>query len=116
MIEGRDRFDNFKFIDKIKNKEYYHSTDIVADRTIVDSEEYGVYYGDTSGGNVTVTLPTLADNKDKRIIFMKVSATSSYIIDGEGAETINGAANVTLIANRSTIDIRAGTAEWYRFE
>ena len=50
-----------------------------------------------SSGDVTVTLPTAAANTGRVITIKKVDAgTGAVIIDGEGAETIDGAATTTI--------------------
>lgn len=52
---------------------------------------------DASGGNKTITLPTAADNAG-RIITVVVAVepgANNVVVDGEGAETINGAATKT---------------------
>lgn len=66
--------------------------------TLADNDGIGFLRCDTSSAAITVNLPTAADNKD-RVIFIKNSDTGAngkdLTIDGEGAETIDGAATKT---------------------
>lgn len=60
---------------------------------ILDDDGYNlIVCGGTLAADRTVTLPTLADNLDRVLQFVNLSPSGSYewIIDGEGAETING--------------------------
>jgi len=62
---------------------------LTASYTILD---YGPNFFDidSSGGDVTATLPTLADNYGRLLTFHLTDATNTGILDGEGAETIDG--------------------------
>lgn len=51
---------------------------------------------DASGGIFTVTLPPAADNKGLLLYIQRTSAANNVTIDGNGSETINGSATVTL--------------------
>jgi hypothetical protein len=68
-----------------------------ADYTILDNDSYAVIGMTTAGTNRTVTLPTAADNTHRVITIKKLdTGTGTTIIDGEGAETIDGATTFTL--------------------
>jgi hypothetical protein len=68
---------------------------------------------DTTAGSVTLTLPTLASTTDgTEYIFEKAAAGNSMIIDGNGAETIEGAANVTRTDIYSVVHIRKMGSVW----
>jgi len=74
---------------------------------------YGVA---SAGGNVTVTLPPVADADaaaGRVVTIFKVDAANDVIIDGDGAETINGAATITMSSQYDyRILFQAGGA-WY---
>ena len=65
------------------------------------------------GAAATITLPTLADNLG-RIITIILGATpgNNVVVDGEGAETINGVATLTNATQYSYLKLLAVTAEW----
>ena len=61
---------------------------ITAAYTVQDSDRNPVIFADTVGGNITVTLPTAADNALKLVTVIKTSNSNTLTIDGEGAETL----------------------------
>jgi hypothetical protein len=98
-----------------------HDLDIYADHrhptytvtsatTAVAGRRYSV---DTTAGSVTVTLPTLASSADgSEFEFYKPIAANSMVIDGAGAETIEGGANVTRTAQYAFVKIRKAATVW----
>lgn len=67
---------------------------------------------DTTGGDITVNLPTLADNLGRPLHFLKIVAANIATLDGEGAETIDGVTTHIMYRNRRAVDIEARAAEW----
>lgn len=68
---------------------------------------------DTTGGSVTVTLPALASvASGHTFTFWKSVAANSMVIDGNAAEQIEGAANITRTAQYSVVQIRKVGAVW----
>ena len=61
---------------------------ITAAYTVKDSDRNPVIFADTVGGNITVTLPTAADNALKLVTVIKTSNDNVLTVDGEGAEVI----------------------------
>lgn len=55
---------------------------------------------DSSGGAVTITLPTAVGNDGRRVTVKKIDAgtTNNVTLDGAGAETIDGTATVDIVA------------------
>jgi hypothetical protein len=72
------------------------------------SASWGEYIDvDSSGGAVTITLPTLASGIDgtgrgRAITVFLSTAGNTVTIDGNGSETVNGAANQTMSVQYST--------------
>ena len=64
--------------------------------TIGDSGYFVFHIGDAAG-NQTVVLPTAADNIGRALLFVITEdpGDNSFIIDGEGNETVGGAATKT---------------------
>lgn len=67
-----------------------------ADYTLTDTDPDLVFVT-TADTDRTITLPTAADNAGRLVLVKKVdSGTGTVIVDGEGAETIDGATTVTV--------------------
>lgn len=91
--------------------------DKTADYTITDGDGYSVIsVSDTPGsgtGTSTVTLPTLADNQNRRLIIKNITSDQgTVLVDGEGAETIDGLTNVSLDFKNSYIELQAMSGDW----
>ena len=69
-----------------------------ADYTVLDADGFGVVTCAPAGSTSrTITLPTASDNTDRKICIKRTTAnTGKVIIDGEGAETIDGSTTYTL--------------------
>lgn len=89
-------------------------TALTAD-TLLDNDDYVVEL-DATGGAFTMTLPAVATVLEgKRYIFKKVDASVNAItLDGNGAETIDGAAtNATALAAQwDKVEIISNGTEW----
>lgn len=91
----------------------YQTLAVIADYTITDILLYNTFLVNPTAGDVTITLPTLADNLN-RTIKVKVSHLGGLVtIDGEGAETIDGETTVNLVNQYDYIEIIAGSTEWH---
>lgn len=79
-----------------------------ADYTVTDVDGYTLILMSTGNTNRTVTLPTVSDNSSRQIKIKKVdSGTGQVIVDGEGAETIDGATTYTMYVQYDEITIQA---------
>lgn len=80
----------------------------------VDPDELGYLYNiDTSGGSVTVTLPSVAAAGDgARVTIRKATASNSVVIDPADSETVNGAATHTLSAQYDNVTLVSDGATW----
>ena len=92
-------------------------TDINAvsgDYTVTDTDGYRHIHVTTSTTDRTITLPTAADNTDRMLSVLKVDSDSGTVtIDGEGAETINGASNFILTSINDKATIVCDGSGWY---
>lgn len=93
-----------------------HRTDILSKSgaytaTITDD----IIKGDTSGGAFTITLPAVATATGKILTFIRTGAgVNALTIDGNGAETIDGAAtNATMDAQYDSLTILCDGTEWF---
>lgn len=74
----------------------------------------GVILVDSTAGNTTVTLPAVADvPAGKLITVKKLVAANDVVVDGAGAETIDGAATKTLSAQYATLKVISDGTEWH---
>ena len=69
---------------------------------------------DANSAAVTVTLPTAASKEGSQIIVKKIDASVNAVtVEGDAAETIDGAANQSLIAQYDSITIASDGIEWW---
>ena len=85
-----------------------------ADYTITDTDGVSGILMTTGASTQTVTLPTAADNTGRVIEFVKVdSGAGTFVIDGEGAETINGATTLTIEKQYSSVTLICNGSAWF---
>lgn len=81
--------------------------------TITDVDGYGVFLLTAGVSNRTITLPTASANTNRKIVFKKVdSGVGQIIVDGEGAETIDGVANFLLVDQDDYVAVVCSGTEW----
>jgi len=73
-----------------------HSTS--ADYTILDSDGYDAILVTTSTSDITITLPTAADNTGRVITIHKIdTGTGKVIVDGEGSEQVGYGSSLSFV-------------------
>lgn len=77
----------------------------------VDST-HNVIKGNTSAGDVTITLPAASNATNRIYTFIKTAAANTLTIDGDGAETINGSATLAYTNQYSRLTIVSNGTEW----
>jgi hypothetical protein len=70
--------------------------------------------GDTTLGNIEADLPAAVDCADKGFLFKKTAAANQFILDPNGAETIDNAASFALKQLNETLGLFSNGAEWYK--
>lgn len=84
--------------------------------TSVQTGAYSAAWGETvrvdpSGGAFTVTLPTAAGNAGRRLTVKNVTDdTTAVTCDGDGAETVDGAADATISTARGSLTFESDGA------
>lgn len=68
---------------------------------------------DTSSASATHTLPPVASNAGKHVIFKKTSASNTLTIDGYGSETIDGQSSIILYDNYEVVHLYCDGTAWY---
>jgi hypothetical protein len=69
------------------------------------------YVIDCTSGTFTVTLPP-SSGRTGRILIIKNSGAGTITVDGNGAETIDGAATYSLAVQYATIQIMSDGTDW----
>jgi len=89
---------------------------LAADHTILDCENYRTYGMTTVAANLTLTLPTAADNVGKRVRLVKSDAgAGTAILDGEGAEKIGSKGvqtTFTLYGQGDWVEVESNGTLW----
>jgi hypothetical protein len=74
----------------------------------------GLVLADATAGNITLTLPTAASASGLRIAVKKTDASINTVtIDGNGAETIDGAANRVLLTQYAVVTVMSDGTQWW---
>lgn len=85
-----------------------------ADYTVTDTDGIAVILMTRGASNRTITFPTAADNTDREITVVVVdSNTGNVILDGEGAETVNGAATYTMCLQYEMSRWKCNGTAWF---
>lgn len=90
---------------------------ISADYTVPLSELGYLFVINTSGGNVTLTLPATSAAGDSAVVAaVKINEANQAIIDADGAETISGEETVVLEDQWASTQVVSGQgSQWYAF-
>lgn len=67
---------------------------------------------DTTGGTYIITLPSAASADGHCYWIYKTVAANTLTVDGDGAETINGAANISTTTQWSCIKLISNGTSW----
>lgn len=71
--------------------------------------------GDATSGNITFTLPTAVGIAGVMYVVKKIDASgNSVIIDGNGAETIDGAATLSITVQYTSVVLQSNGTNWYK--
>lgn len=83
------------------------------DYTVLDNDGYLTILVSTGNTNRTITLPTAADNTNRILTIKKTdTGTGQAIVDGEGAETIDGVATFLLVDQDDFVTVQCDGSGW----
>lgn len=83
------------------------------DYTVLDNDGYATILVSDSSPTKTITLPTAADNADRRLVIKNTSTDQGKVtVDGEGAETIDGYTTIDLDFKGAYIEIHCDGTSW----
>ncbi len=75
-----------------------------------------ILIADASSGNITITLPAASSVDGRTYTIKKSTAANQVIVDGNGAETIDGAATKTLSAQYAKLTLVSNSGNWFVIE
>ena len=117
IIESIPRTNDVREVDRwrdsvgIKINDYAFIKNILADYTITMNDS--ILLCDSTGGDITITLLPAAKLIYKKITVKKTVAANNVIIDGDGSETIDGAATKTISNQWESLTIISDGSNWY---
>ena len=82
-----------------------------ADYTITDTDEFDMVTVAPTTAR-TIILPTLADNLARQITIFNLNGTDIVIVDGEGADRINGGMDEVLVSANDFITVIGTSGMW----
>lgn len=86
-----------------------------ANYTVLDDDGYAVINVTTGASDRTITLPTAAANTNRTIRIRKVdTGAGKLIVDGEGAELVNGLATMEFWYGGNYVDLECDGTGWIR--
>ncbi len=80
---------------------------------VLDRDRAVLVDDDAAGGAVTVTLPPAVDNLNRELVIKKLGTTGSVTIDGNEAETIDGALTKVLLTQYDVVELESDGANWW---
>lgn len=82
-------------------------------QTLVLTHVHTVILVNTSGGSVTLTLPTAASSVGDSVTFKKLTAPGTVTIDGAGSELIDGSTTLAWGAQHDFHTIVSDGVQWW---
>ncbi len=90
----------------------YPITEKSGDYTLTDADYTCLV--DATGGNRTITLPAAAGASGRIYVMKKIDASANKaILDGDGAETVDGAATMELLLQHESVMVQSDGTEWW---
>ena len=90
----------------------YRVAIITGDLTATEDHLDGIILSTPTGANKTITLPAVANYRGRMLSVHHTGNTYTTTLDGNGAETINGAATLVLSATNQSVVIVAMATGW----
>ena len=75
--------------------------------------DHTVIFADATAGDITVTLPAISGNAGRYYRVKKIdSSINTVVVDGSGAETIDGDTITSITTQYDALDFIASNSEW----
>ena len=94
------------------NGSYGSAITTVSSNTTLDNSHSTVLV-DTSGGSITVTLPTASSASRRVYNIKKVTSANTLTIDGDSTETIDGSETQDISNQYDSVSIQSDGTEWW---
>jgi len=65
------------------------------------------------GSGTIITLPLATSSARRKITILRNDPSNAIVVEGNGADTINGALNVSLNSNYSFVEVQCDGTEWF---
>jgi len=89
-------------------------TKVFADSPYTATSTDYTILADATGGAITINLPTAASSTRRIYVVKKIDASgNNIVIDGDGGETIDGAATQTISVQYRTLMIQSNGTAWF---
>lgn len=72
-----------------------------------------VVFIDTSGGNITLTMPTAVNNGGKKIIIKRKNGSNNLTVSTSSGQTIDGSSSITIPYNYQSVTLVSDNTNWY---
>ena len=86
---------------------------ISSDETLSDFSGGKILLVNSSGGDVTVTLPASANHAGEIVKVKKISVSNNVILEGNASETLDGLDNITLESPRAALSLISDGSNWF---
>jgi hypothetical protein len=92
--------------------EYIHTRAVTASDNFAP-DDYLVLCNATAGV-ITLTLPVAAASQGRKLVAKKTDASANAVtVDGNGAETVDGAASISITAQYDSVSVISDGAAWW---
>jgi hypothetical protein len=110
-LDGLSVAPTFVFDDRM-GPEYVRTRPVAASDNFWP-DDYLVVCNATSGV-VTMTLPAAAASQGRKLVAKKIDASANAVtVDGNGAETVDGAASVSITAQYDSVSVISDGTTWW---
>ena len=86
---------------------------VTSDYSVQEEDEF--ILADATTAELTVTLPTAVDCEGKFYQIKKKDSVNNVIVDGYGAETLDGDASLTISTQYTTVGLVSDGETWWRY-
>lgn len=88
----------------------YYARTVTSSATATEDDDFIMC--STNGGAITITLPDISDGLISHPLIIKRNGSNNVVIDGDGAETIDGAATYTISVDKRSVELISDGTNW----
>jgi len=118
MKNGIDKQDTNHYMEQTRRKHGYASRGLTTSYIIADADKTRFFYYTTGASDLRLTLPAIANNRDRNIGAMKVDGGAGDIVIagkvvGTTTQTVNGALTTSVKGQYAKMNMACNTTGWY---